>query len=120
MILSNFKPTPISTKNLGILSPHPSTGTGSLLSGNPIGNALAARAPAPAPVYNEILPPAFNYTPSAQWLNQMAQFDQNPQFSGLLGGQQSFNLQPQRTAPQGGTYRAPAQNGAALAAQYLK
>lgn len=75
---------------------------------------------APSPSYKEILPPSFNYTPSQQWIAQMAQMNQQPQFNGLLSGQQPFNLQPQRTAPQGGTYRAPAQNSAALVAQYLK
>jgi len=70
-------------------------------------------------------PPEFNYTPSQQWLDQLAK-TQQPQ--GLFGQQQQpFNIAPTRTAPLpsmgnlgGGLWNGQTPNAGALASHYLK
>lgn len=62
------------------------------------------------------LPPAVNYTPSAQWLQQLAQAQQGGQFNGLLNG---LNMSPTRVAAKPGQ-ASYSPNAQALSAQFLK
>lgn len=60
-------------------------------------------------------PPAVDYTPSAQWLSQLAQAQQGNQFNGINNG---LNMSPTRIAPMPGQY-SYSPNAAALSARFL-
>ncbi len=79
-----------------------------------------ARTPplAAAPTYSHALPPAINYTPSAQWQEQLAR--SNEMFNGLLGGTSGLNMTPTRVAPKPGQSSPQNYTAASLSAQYLK
>jgi hypothetical protein len=82
-----------------------------------------AKAPQQIPTttysYNTILPPAFSYTPSQQWLSQLNNSQNGMQFTGLLSGYNPLSVGQQQTAPIWNGFNTNMPTSQSLSAQYL-